>query len=87
MNFTYTKGPEAANTEAVILLEGATGWADTWMISALLGHPNCMLKWMDCTLQPDVQAEVGLDYGAAGLQRELVCGARQPASGRAARNS
>ena len=46
--------------------EGATGWADTWMISANAPNPNCMLKWMDWTLQPDVQAEVGIYYGAAG---------------------
>jgi putative spermidine/putrescine transport system substrate-binding protein len=66
VNLTYTKGPEAANTAAVIPSEGATGWADTWMISANAPHPNCMLKWMDHTLQPDVQAEVGIYYGAAG---------------------
>ena len=41
---------------AVIPSEGVTGWADTWMISANAPHPNCMLKWMDYTLQPDVQA-------------------------------
>ena len=66
INLTYTKGPDAANTEAVIPSEGATGWADTWMISANAPNPNCMLKWMDHTLQPDVQAEVGIYYGAAG---------------------
>jgi putative spermidine/putrescine transport system substrate-binding protein len=66
VNLTYTKGPDAANTEAVIPSEGATGWADTWMISANAPNPNCMLKWMDWTLQPDVQAEVGIYYGAAG---------------------
>jgi putative spermidine/putrescine transport system substrate-binding protein len=66
VNFTYTKGPEAANTRAVIPSEGATGWADTWMISANAPNPNCMLKWMDWTLQPEVQAEVGIYYGAAG---------------------
>jgi putative spermidine/putrescine transport system substrate-binding protein len=66
VNLTYTKGPEAANTAAVIPSEGATGWADTWMISANAPNPNCMLKWMDHTLQPDVQAEVGIYYGAAG---------------------
>jgi putative spermidine/putrescine transport system substrate-binding protein len=66
VNLTYTKGPEAANTAAVIPSEGVTGWADTWMISANAPHPNCMLKWMDHTLQPDVQAEVGIYYGAAG---------------------
>ena len=66
VNLTYTKGPEAANTEAVIPSEGVTGWADTWMISANAPNPNCMLMWMDHTLQPDVQAEVGIYYGAAG---------------------
>jgi putative spermidine/putrescine transport system substrate-binding protein len=66
VNLTYTKGPEAANAEAVIPSEGATGWADTWMISANAPHPNCMLMWMDWTMQPDVQAEVGIYYGAAG---------------------
>jgi putative spermidine/putrescine transport system substrate-binding protein len=66
VNLTYTKGPEAANTAAVIPSEGVTGWADTWMISANAPNPNCMLLWMDHTLQPDVQAEVGIYYGAAG---------------------
>jgi putative spermidine/putrescine transport system substrate-binding protein len=65
VNLTYTKG-EAAHTAAVIPSEGVTGWADTWMISANAPHPNCMLKWMDWTLQPEVQAEVGIFYGAAG---------------------
>jgi putative spermidine/putrescine transport system substrate-binding protein len=66
VNLTYTKGPDAANAEAVIPSEGATGWADTWMISANAPHPNCMLMWMDWTMQPEVQAEVGIYYGAAG---------------------
>jgi putative spermidine/putrescine transport system substrate-binding protein len=70
VNLTYTKGPEAANTAAVIPSEGVTGWADTWMISANAPNPNCMLKWMDWTLQPDVQAEVGIYYGAAGSNTE-----------------
>ncbi len=64
VNLTYTKAD--AHTAAVIPSEGATGWADTWMISANAPNPNCMLKWMDHTLQPDVQAEVGIYYGAAG---------------------
>src|SRR5690242_324503 len=25
--------------------EGATGWSDTWMISATAKHPNCAYKW------------------------------------------
>ena len=66
VNLTFTKGPEAANAEAVIPSEGATGWADTWMISANAPNPNCMLMWMDWTMRPEIQAEVGIYYGAAG---------------------
>ncbi len=55
-----------APVDAVIPSEGVTGWADTWMISANAPHPNCMLKWMDWTMQPEVQAEVAVWYGAAG---------------------
>jgi putative spermidine/putrescine transport system substrate-binding protein len=59
-----------APVDAVIPSEGVTGWADTWMISANAPHPNCMLKWMDWTMQPDVQAEVAVWYGAAGSNTE-----------------
>jgi putative spermidine/putrescine transport system substrate-binding protein len=55
-----------APVDAVIPSEGVTGWADTWMISANAPHPNCMLRWMDWTMQPEVQAEVAVWYGAAG---------------------
>jgi putative spermidine/putrescine transport system substrate-binding protein len=44
--------------------EGVTGWADTWMMSANAPHPNCMLKWMEYTLRPDVQTQVAEYYGA-----------------------
>ena len=27
--------------------EGATGWADTWMIDAKSPHPNCAYEWMN----------------------------------------
>jgi putative spermidine/putrescine transport system substrate-binding protein len=64
INLRYTE-PDA-NVDAVEPTEGMTGWADTWMISANAPHPNCMLKWMDWTMQPDVQAEVSDWYGAAG---------------------
>jgi putative spermidine/putrescine transport system substrate-binding protein len=63
-----------APVDAVIPSEGVTGWADTWMISANAPHPNCMLKWMDWAMQPDVQAEVAVWYGAAG-SNTLSCDA------------
>jgi putative spermidine/putrescine transport system substrate-binding protein len=59
-----------APVDQVVPSEGMTGWADTWMISANAPHPNCMLKWMDWTMQPDVQAEVAVWYGAAGSNLE-----------------
>jgi putative spermidine/putrescine transport system substrate-binding protein len=64
INLTYTKTDAPA--AAVIPSEGVTGWADTWMISANAPHPNCMLKWMQWSMKPDIQAQVGIFYGAAG---------------------
>jgi putative spermidine/putrescine transport system substrate-binding protein len=64
VNLTYAELD--APVDAVEPTEGMTGWADTWMISANAPHPNCMLRWMEWTLQPDVQAQVGVFYGAAG---------------------
>jgi putative spermidine/putrescine transport system substrate-binding protein len=49
----------------VVPSEGVTGWADTWMMSSHAQHPNCMLEWMKYTLEPQVQSEVALWYGAA----------------------
>ena len=67
INLTYSKDAPAA---AVIPSEGVTGWADTWMISANAPHPNCMLKWMEYSMRPEVQAIVGIWYGAAGSNTE-----------------
>ncbi|HXM52110.1 MAG TPA: ABC transporter substrate-binding protein [Candidatus Binatus sp.] len=44
--------------------EGATGWADTWMMSAHAQHPNCMYQWMKWTETPAVQDQVAEFYGA-----------------------
>jgi len=43
---------------AIIPKEKVTGWADTWMMSSKAKHPNCMYKWMNWTLTPEVQAQV-----------------------------
>jgi putative spermidine/putrescine transport system substrate-binding protein len=55
---------EKRHIAAVIPSEGATGWADTWMMSAHAPHPNCMYKWMAYTMQPQVQVQVAEFYGA-----------------------
>jgi putative spermidine/putrescine transport system substrate-binding protein len=49
---------------AVVPSEGATGWADTWMMSSHAQHPNCMYQWMKWTEKPDIQDQVAEFYGA-----------------------
>jgi len=43
--------------------EGATGWADTWMLAAKAPHPNCAYKWMQYISTPKVQAQQAVTYG------------------------
>jgi len=50
--------------DAVIPSEGATGWADTWMISSHAQHPNCMYQWMKYASTAAVQTQVAEFYGA-----------------------
>jgi putative spermidine/putrescine transport system substrate-binding protein len=64
VNEQYVQAAGKVNVADVIPSEGVTGWADTWMMSSHAQHPNCMLKWMDYTLQPDVQTQVAEFYGA-----------------------
>ena len=63
INLTYAKADTPA--AAVIPDEGVTGWADTWMLNSEAEHPNCMLKWMEWSFRPEIQAEVAIWYGAA----------------------
>jgi putative spermidine/putrescine transport system substrate-binding protein len=48
--------------------EGVTGWSDTWMIAAKAAHPNCMYKWMDYVISPNVNAQVAQWFGEAPAQ-------------------
>jgi putative spermidine/putrescine transport system substrate-binding protein len=51
--------------EAILPVEGATGWADTWMLAKDAKHPNCMLMWMDWMSQPEQQQQVAEYFGEA----------------------
>ncbi|HET7428500.1 MAG TPA: ABC transporter substrate-binding protein, partial [Gaiellales bacterium] len=53
------------HVDAVLPKEGATGWADTWMMYSKAAHPNCMLKWMAYTTTPEVQAKTAYTFGSA----------------------
>jgi putative spermidine/putrescine transport system substrate-binding protein len=43
--------------------EGATGWADTWMLSAKAKHPNCAYLWMKYISEPKPQAQQAIYFG------------------------
>lgn len=43
--------------------EGATGWADSWMLSAKARHPNCAYKFMAYVSTPKVQAQQAIYFG------------------------
>jgi putative spermidine/putrescine transport system substrate-binding protein len=43
--------------------EGATGWADTWMLAAHSKHPNCAYKWVNWVSTPKVQAQQAISFG------------------------
>ncbi|HEX6932466.1 MAG TPA: ABC transporter substrate-binding protein [Streptosporangiaceae bacterium] len=43
--------------------EGATGWADSWLLAAKAPHPNCAYKWMQYISTPKVQAMQAVNYG------------------------
>ncbi len=43
--------------------EGATGWADTWMLSAKAKHPNCAYMWLKWVSTPKVQAQQAIYFG------------------------
>jgi putative spermidine/putrescine transport system substrate-binding protein len=47
----------------VIPADGATGWADTWMLAKKAPHPNCAYKWMAYVSTPKVQATQALVFG------------------------
>jgi putative spermidine/putrescine transport system substrate-binding protein len=43
--------------------EGATGWADTWMLAKKAKHPNCAYMWMKYVTTPQVEAKQALVFG------------------------
>jgi putative spermidine/putrescine transport system substrate-binding protein len=55
----------AVDIKAVLPKEGSTGWSDTWMVYSKAKHPNCMYKWMDWIVSPQVNAQVAVWFGEA----------------------
>ncbi|MFU8850508.1 ABC transporter substrate-binding protein [Micromonospora sp. SL1-18] len=63
---------DKAPVEAILPEEGATGWSDTWMVSAKAKHPNCAYRWMDHIVSPKANAAVAEWFGEAPANR-LAC--------------
>jgi putative spermidine/putrescine transport system substrate-binding protein len=52
--------------------EGATGWADTWMLAAKAPHPNCAYLWMKYITTPKVEARQAIVFGETPVN-PLAC--------------
>jgi putative spermidine/putrescine transport system substrate-binding protein len=60
---TNTLRDAKAPVADLIPKEGATGWADTWMLSAKAKHPNCAYRWLQWISTPKVQAQQAIYFG------------------------
>jgi putative spermidine/putrescine transport system substrate-binding protein len=60
-----TAAGEKAPVAAVLPSEGATGWSDTWMVSARSKHPSCAYQWMNWIVSPSANAQVAEYFGEA----------------------
>ncbi len=60
---TITLQADKVAVKDTIPKEGATGWADTWMLSAHAKHPNCAYEWMAWVSTPKVQAQQAISFG------------------------
>ena len=56
---------ENVPVEVTLPKEGATGWSDTWMVSANAAHKNCAYAWMNHIISPDANAAVAEYFGEA----------------------
>jgi putative spermidine/putrescine transport system substrate-binding protein len=62
-----------APVDETIPTEGATGWADTWMLATKAPHPNCAYLWTKWVSTPKVQAQQALSFGETPVNSK-ACG-------------
>jgi putative spermidine/putrescine transport system substrate-binding protein len=60
---TNTLAADKVPVRDLIPIQGATGWADTWMLSSHAKHPNCAYKWVNWVSTPKVQAQQAISFG------------------------
>jgi len=69
---TNTLKAAGAAVADTIPSQGATGWADTWMLATKAPDPNCAYKWMQWVTTPKVQAQEA-DYFGETPANKLAC--------------
>jgi putative spermidine/putrescine transport system substrate-binding protein len=67
---TNTLQADKAPVADLIPKEGATGWADTWMVSSKAKHPNCAVLWIKWVSTPKVQARQALTFGETPANKQ-----------------
>jgi len=60
---TNTLKADKAPVKDIVPSEGATGWLDTWMVSAHTKNLDCAYKWLAYISTPKVQAEQAIYFG------------------------
>ena len=60
---TITLKAAHAPVDDTIPTEGATGWADSWLLATRAPHPNCAYMWAKWVSTPHVQAQQALGFG------------------------
>jgi putative spermidine/putrescine transport system substrate-binding protein len=63
--------------DSVIPQEGSTGWADTTMLHANAKNPVCAYKWMEWSLNKDLQSSLAEWFGANPVVPE-ACKTKAP---------
>jgi putative spermidine/putrescine transport system substrate-binding protein len=69
---TATLDAAKAPVKDLIPKEGATGWLDTWMVSAKTKNLDCAYKWLAWISTPKVQAEQAVYYQETPVNK-LAC--------------
>lgn len=49
---------------SVVPQEGATGWADSTMLSVDSEHPNCAYMWLEHSINPKLQGDLAAWFGS-----------------------
>ena len=69
---TNTLIADKAPVKDLIPKEGATGWLDTWMLSAKSKNVDCAYKWLAWISTPKVQAQQAIYFGETPVNK-LAC--------------